>query len=213
MENLAAAKLPPNPKNGTMASFGDDNGVHAVFDDEYVRNEYRSDMEGRTILDHFYSIELQWPGDNTKTFKYRFPITQAEKGNHWTQRFSRQWDAFRSSKEQTPDGMPIEMWPPLDKKRVYELKAAKIFTVEQIASLTDMTGPVALGMEWRKTRDMATAFLNPSASVAQVSKLSRENEDLKSQMEGLQQQLSSLMNNVSVVPKKRGPKPKITQAA
>lgn len=212
MENLAAARLPNNPKNGTMASFGDDSGVHATFDDEFVKNEYKSDIEGRVIFDHFYIIELQWPGDNTKTFKYRFTPEEGKKGNHWIERFPRQWDAFNSSKEQTPDGTPIELWPPLDKRRVYELKAAKVFTVEQIAAMSDTQG-TSLGLDWRKLRDQAKAFLNPEVGMVQISKLSRENEDLKSKMEAMAQQIAALAGDETNLPKKRGRKPKVILAA
>lgn len=206
--DLAQPQFLHNPKASvSTVGYGDDKGVHAQFDDEFVKNEFRSEHEGRAVYDQFYCVELQWPGDNTKTFKHRFPITQTQ--NEWIERFSRQWEAFKNSKEQTPDGTPIELWPPLDKKRVFELKANKIYTVEQIAGLTDATGPV-IGMEWRKMRDQANAFLHPEISTVQLSKLSRENEDLKHQMEAMQQQLAALSNgNVAPIKKKRGPnKPK-----
>jgi hypothetical protein len=214
MDNLAIAKLPPNTKNGTMASFGDDTGIYATFDDDFVKNEYKSEMEGRVVLEHFICIELQFPGDNTKTNKFRFTADEGNRGNQWTHRFPRQWEAYKSSKEQTPDGTPIEMWPPLDKKRVFELKASKIFTVEQIAALTDQTGPVALGMEWRKMRDQADAFLHPNMATVQLSKLMRENEDKDRRMAILEQQIASLqagarMGSHSEEPKKRGRRPKI----
>lgn len=200
--DLASPQFLHNPKASvSTVGYGDDKGVHAQFDDEFVKNDFKSETEGRVVYDQYYSIELQWPGDNTKTFKHRFPITQTK--NEWIERFAHQWDAFKNSKAQTPEGTPVEMWPPMDKKRVFELKANKIFTVEQIASLTDATGPV-LGLDWRKLRDQATAFLNPAESNVQLSKLMRENEDMKHQMEAMQQQLAS-MGNVAPLRKKRGP--------
>jgi hypothetical protein len=132
--------------------------------------------------------------------------------NQWTERFPRQWEAFKSQKVQVPDGAPIETWPPLDKGRVFFLKSMNIHTVEQIAALTDMTGP-NIGMDWRKLRDMAIATIKPSEGLAAVSKLTRENEDLKEQMQVLQnqvQQLASLnaVDDLDALPKKRGRKPK-----
>lgn len=218
MDNLAQARLSPKFKAVQTASYGDDSGVLAIFDDEFIKNEFKSNMEGRAVFDHYYSVELQWPGDNTKTFKYTFPITQTK--NEYIERFPNQWAAFRNATEQVPDGTPIEMWPPLDKKRVFELKANKIHTVEQIAVLTDQTGPT-LGIEWRKMRDQAIATLNPSASLAQVSRLQGENEQLKRDQEIMKQQIEALMQgrilpenvqNIAVA-KKRGPKPKSTTQA
>jgi len=188
--DLASPQFLHNPKASvSTVGYGDDGGVHAQFDDEFVKNEHKSAIEGRVVYDHYYIVELQWPGDNTKTFKYRFPIHQEK--NEWIERFSRQWEAFRNSKQQVPDGTPIEMWAPLDKKRVYELKANRVFTVEQIAALTDQTGP-NLGLDWRKMRDQAVAFLNPSASSAQISKLMRENEDKDNRMAAMEQQIAAL---------------------
>ncbi len=210
MENLAAARIAPNFKAVQTASFGDDSGVHAQFDDEFVRNEYKSDREGRAVYDQFYIIELQWPGDNTKSFKYRFPITETR--NEWIERFPKQWEAFKASQEQTPNGTPIELWPPLDKKRVYELKANRIFTIEQIASVKDTDLQVALGLDGRKLRDQAVAFLNPAASAVQVSQLLREIEDLRAKL-AVQPQNPEVSHSEAEQPKKRGPKPKLTQAA
>jgi hypothetical protein len=208
---LAQPQFLHNPRaNVSTVGYGDDKGAHVIFDDEFVKNEYKSEHEGRAVFDHYYVMEMQWPGDNTKSFKFRFPPTQTK--NEYTERFPRQWEAFKNATTQSQDGTPIEVWPPLDKKRVFELKANRIFTVEQIASLTDQTGP-NIGLDWRKMRDQAEAFLNPAASSVQVSKLTRENEDMKHEMEAMKQQLAAL-SGVEPTKKKRGPKPKIiTQAA
>lgn len=217
MENLAVARLSDKFKPVQTATYGDDSGVLAMFDDEFVKNDYKSETEGRVVYDHYYIVELQWPGDNTKTYKYRFPITQ--KTNEYIERFPRQWEAFKNSTEQLPDGTPIEMWAPMDKKRVFELKANKIHTVEQISALTDANGPQALGLEWRKMRDQAQAYLNPSAGSAQLSKLMRDNDDKDRRMKILEEQLAALSQgktvNISEMPKKRGRKPNIqsTEAA
>ncbi len=211
MENLVVARLSDKFRPVQTASYGDDSGVLAMFDDEFVKNEFKSECEGRAVYDHYYMVELQWPGDNTKSYKYRFPITQTT--NEYIERFPRQWEAFKNSTAQVPDGTPIEMWPPLDKKRIFELKANKIYTVEQIAALTDANGPSAMGMDWRKIRDQAQAFLNPAASTVQLSNLMRENEDKDRRMKILEEQVAALSQGraapvVTVMPKKRGRKPR-----
>lgn len=209
MDNLATARLSDKFRPVQTATYGDDSAAMAMFDDEFVKNDFKSELEGRVVHDHYYCIEIQWPGDNTKSFRCRFPTHQTK--NEWIERFPKQWEAFKNATAQVPDGTPIELWPPLDKRRVFELKANKIFTIEQIAAVRDTDLQAALGLEGRKMRDQAQAFLNPAASNVQLSKLSRENEDLKHQMEVMQQQLAALSNgqNVESLPKKRGPKPKI----
>lgn len=212
METLATAKLPPNPKNGTMASYGDDSAIMATFDDDFVINEFRTEQEGKTIYDHFICIRLEYPGNNLSDFRYRFRPEEGVKGNRWTERFAGQWKAFQAQKEQLPEGTPIELWPLLDKKRVLEFKAMRLHTIEQIAALTDQTGP-NMGLDWRKLRDMATAYLNPAISQVTISKLNHENNDLKNRLQVLENQLSSIATNSASVPladppKRRGRPPR-----
>lgn len=214
--DLASPQFLHNP-NATVSTvgYGDDRKIHAQFDDDYVKNEFKSQNEGRAVFDHFYCIELQYPGDNTKTNKIRFSEQEANRGNEWIERFPRQWQAFKSSTEQTPEGTPIEHWPPLDKKRIFELKAAKIYSVEQIAGISD-ANVTQLGLDGRKLRDQAKAFLNPEISQVQISKLMRENDDKDRRLEILETQLAALANGQPLAQKKRGPKPKLqieTQAA
>lgn len=218
MDGFASPQFLHNPKaTVSTVGYGDDNGVHAEFSDDFIKNEYRSDVEGHVVYDHYYMLEMQWPGDNTKSFKYRFSKAEGEKGNEWTQRFARQWEAFKNSKEQVTEGTPIEMWSAIDKLMVFQLKANKIFTVEQIAAVKDTDVQSALGLEGRKLRDKAVAFLSPDANAAQLSKLMRESEDKDRRMAIMEQQLAALSGDSSagqpVEHKKRGPKPKIHSTA
>lgn len=208
MDNLAPARLSEKFKPVQTASYGDDSGAVAMFDDEFVKNDYKSEQQARTVYDHYYCIEIQWPGDKTKSFKYKFPTTQTN--NQYIERFPKQWEAFKNATQQMPDGTPIELWPPIDKRMVLELKASRIYTVEQIAAIRDSDVQAALGLEGRKLRDQALAFLNPSVSQVQVSKLSRENEDLRHQMDVLNKQMEAMAAG-QPVHKKRGPKPKIVE--
>jgi len=217
--DLTAARIPKNVKNGEMLSHGDDSTVLATFSDEYIPNEFQTENQGKVVYDHFIQITLEYPGNNLSNFMYRFRPEEAG-SSQWPKRFPRQWEAFKNQREQIPDGTPVEHWPPLDKKRVLELKAAKIYTVEQIASLTDMTGP-NMGLDWRKLRDLAIAFVKPNEALVQTAKLSKENEDLKNKMEVMERQLSQLSQGKDLTPvtleekPKRGRKPKQveTQAA
>lgn len=188
--DLAEPRIPKNVKSGTPIRYGDDTTILAVFSDEYIVNEYQTELQGKTIYDHVFQVMLEFPGNNTFNSIHRFKPDEA-KHSQWPQRFPRQWEAFKDQREQVSDGTPIELWPPIDKRRVLELKASKVHTVEQIAALTDMTGP-NIGMEWRKLRDLAIAYLEPNKALEQVSRVSKENENLRNQMEIMQRQLSAL---------------------
>lgn len=191
MDNLAVATLPPNPANGTMASYGSDKTIMATFSEEVIKNEYKSNEQGRPIYDSFVQIELQYPGDNTKNFKKTFTMEDGDKGNIWTQRFPRQWAAFKSQHEQVPDGRPVETWAVLDKKRTMELKGMGYHTIEQVAAMTDMNGP-KMGLDWRKLRDQAIATMKPEDGAVAISKLTQENEDLKNRLDTMEKQMQNL---------------------
>ena len=208
--DLAAPRIPKTVKNAEVISHGDDSTVIATFSDSHVKNEYRSENEGRAIYDHYIEVNLVFAGNNLNTYAYRFTKEDGEKGNEWTQRFPRQWDAFLAQKEQVPDGMPIEIWAPLDKHRVMLLKAMRIHTVEQIAGMTDQTGP-NMGLDWRKLRDMAKATLSPADGAVEISKLTRMVEDLKNQLEAYQKQ--PIQTEPQEEPKRRGRSAKIIDAA
>lgn len=212
----SALRIPKDVKNGTMIPHGDDSSVLANFSDEYIQNEFLTAQQGKPAYDHMIQVTLEYPGNNLNTFAYRFTPESGDGGNEWTERFPKQWEAFRNQKEQVPDGSPIELWPPLDKRRVMQLKSIRIHTVEQLASLTDTTGP-NIGLDWRKLRDMATATLKPEVGAAQVSKLSRDNDDLRNRLEVAERQLANMAQSqtpqisqatTEQQPKKRGPKPK-----
>lgn len=211
MQELAEPRIPKNVKNGQMVSYGDDSAVMATFSEEFVKNDYKSEVEGRAIYEKRIQVLLEYPGNNLSNFVARFSEEEGEKGNQWTERFPGQWRAFKAQKTQMPDGMPVEIWSPLDKGRVFSLKAMNIHTVEQIAALTDMTGP-NIGMDWRKLQTMAKATIEPNESLVAISKMARENDDLKSQMEVLQNQVQQLASLGTVdhdaLLKKNGRKPK-----
>lgn len=186
-----ASRIPRNVKNAQMIPMGDDSAMFARFDDVYPENEFRTAIEGRSIVDHLIEVTIENPGNHLWCHKARFTLDEGKIGNMWTRRFAQQWQAFLNQKEQIPEGMPIDAWAPLDKRRIMELKASRIYTVEQIAALTDMNGP-NFGMDWRKLRDMAISTLKPLEGQATISRLTRENEDMKAKMEALERQISDI---------------------
>ena len=69
MDTFSAARLPPNPKNATMATYGDDSTINALFEDVYILNEAQSKIEGRAIEEHRVQVTLEYPGNNLNNFK------------------------------------------------------------------------------------------------------------------------------------------------
>lgn len=164
--------------------YGDDRQLFAEFSDEEVYNKPKSDQAGRAVFDTVVYCNIIFPGDRTKTFKEKIKMADDEFGPSHPNRFPKQWAAYQAQHEQTPDGMPIEQWPPMSKARIRELKGMHFHTVEQIANLTDMTGP-AIGLDWRQMRDMAIATLKPAEGAVEISRLHKQLADLQAQMNGV----------------------------
>jgi nucleotidyltransferase/DNA polymerase involved in DNA repair len=128
-------------------------------------------------------VRSLFPGDNTKKL-----VKLAHEGNPpYKERFPRQYEAFSKQQEQVQDGTPIEHWPPLNKAQALELKAMNIHTVEMLAGTSDVN------LKWmgaRQLRENARAWLSEAENGAEVIKLRNQLEELKLQIEGMQNQNS-----------------------
>jgi hypothetical protein len=183
-----------------MVPQGDDRKLFAEFYLESVYQEFESKKQGRPVFKDVAFIRIRTPGVNGSTVER--PVRTEFDGTAPPDpdRFPRQWKAFENKQEQVQDGTRIEEWPPLRKSQVMELKAQGVHTVEHIAGMTDNNLGV-LGLDGRRLRDMAKAYLEKSAEGATVSKLSAENQDLRSEVEALKAQFAELAANQP----KRGP--------
>lgn len=191
-DGFAAPQRLANP--GATVSpviYGDDRQLFAEFSDEEVYNKLKSDEQGRAVYDTIVYCNIIFPGDRTKTFKEKVKMADDEFGPSHPNRFPKQWAAYNAQHEQVPDGMPVEQFPPLTKKRVLELKGMHIHTVEQLAALTDQTGP-NIGLDWRQMRDMAIATLKPAEGAVVISRLTKQLADMQAQMNAMQAAQTSI---------------------
>lgn len=90
----------------------------------------------------------------------------------------------------------MEAWPALGVGMVAELKALNIFTVEQLASVSDgVTGKLQAGQQLKQR---AQAFLDAAVADSQNSKLTEQLEQQNSIIASLQAQVNELMTKASV---------------
>lgn len=200
----------PNATVSTVI-YGDDRLLFAEFYDEEIYNKVKSDLAGRAQYDTQVFCKIIFPGDRSKTFIERVKMADDEFGPSHPNRFPRQWAQYKAQHEQTPDGMPIEQFPPMTKKRVLELKGMHIHTVEQLAALTDQTGP-SIGLDWRTVRDMAIAQLKPAEATVEISKLHKTIADMQAQMNAMQAAQTSKAQSLdatkeAVTPRKKNFQP------
>jgi len=153
---LEAPNLTPNSNEGIIPQFK----IVAVVDKK------KSDEAGRPIYRDVEWVDIYIAGD--KTTCHSTKVTDEHK-HRWPQVY----DAFKRGQEMATTGTPIEEWPILTVSQVAELKAINIFSVEDLASLSD-TGLQKVGMGARALQAKAKAFIDSAKNGAETQKLASE---------------------------------------
>jgi hypothetical protein len=153
-------------------------------------NPRKSKDAGRPIFDQIEMVSIVAPG-NSKT-EANFPAEEVHfNGNEqmqmtYIERFPEQYDAFKRGVEAHMVGTPLAsadfmtMQPAL----VAEMNAAKIFTVEQLAGMSD-TNIRKMGPNFRKHVNDAKGYLEHANSGAA----------LRDELDALRAQLAALTND------------------
>lgn len=112
-----------------------------------------------------------------------------------TTEYAEQWVAYKAGKEQPLDGTPLEMFPPMPKAVVEELRYFQVRTIEQLAELTDEAkrklGPLS---SWQKKASewLGAAKSKQSEVVALKEQLKRQTE----RADRLEHQMTILMQRI-----------------
>ena len=105
----------------------------------------------------------------------------------YAMRWPEQYQRFKSGREQVAVGTPLDELPFLTKSKASELKALAVYTVEALASL-DGKNLQMLGIEGRKLKEQANAYMSKASGSADVTAMASENAELKAQIEYLRSQ-------------------------
>ena len=137
-------------------------------------------------------VDLLVPGDKNNVPTKR--VTPEVK-----QRFAREyalWKAQGSASDaQIGDGLPLNQWPQIPKELAAGLAHANVFTVQQLANLSDTQCQIRGTIGLRKYRDMAAAFINASSAAAPIAELTKKNETLEKQMALMTKQMEQMQEN------------------
>lgn len=149
-----------------------------------VHDEIASKREGRPIFRDEEFVEVRIAGD--RNFAPCFPAHQMwkrEEGEEvsYAERWPDQYRRFKENQVQVAEGTPLEELPFLTNAKRAELKALKVYTAEALASL-EGKNLKNLGMEGRKLKDQATAYLQNAAGSASVVALAEEIRLLKERL-------------------------------
>ncbi|TXH52541.1 MAG: hypothetical protein E6Q97_15465 [Desulfurellales bacterium] len=137
-------------------------------------------------------VDLLIPGDKNNTPTKR--VTPEIK-----QRFAREYALWKAqgqaSDAQLGDGLPLNQWPQIPKELAAGLAHANVFTVQQLANLSDTQCQIRGTIGLRKYRDMAAAFISASAAAAPIAELTKKNEALENQMALMKRQMEQMQEN------------------
>jgi len=161
------------------------NGIFPKFYTDTIRNQSKSDAEGRPVFDEVEMVEIRIAGDpkNVVTRKAR----DLDK-----ERWYAQYEQFKRQEKQVSSGTPIQEWTRISKSEAATLKALNIHTLEALAELPE-SGLQNIGMGAREMQKKAIAYIeaaNDSGAIEKQRKLIEQQsemiDELKARIEELE---------------------------
>lgn len=173
-----------NPRNGQTIPHGNDANLIAEFYKRAVRNNFKSEREGRPVHEDAVFIKIYTPGDRHSVIDRK--ATENDKA-----RFLQQWAAFERQGQQVIEGTPLSEWPYLSVSQVADYNGLHIYTVEQLAGLSDAQIS-KLGHGGREVNRMAQAFLEKAAKSAAAPAAAAEVARLQEELTAKDEQIKEL---------------------
>lgn len=159
-------------------------GVYPRFFVDQVQDMVATEQQGRPIFRDEERVEIIMPGNAQTRFVAR--VTSEH-----TQRWPKEYEAFKAGIEVSPDGTPLEEWPILKRSQVLELKALGFRTVEDVAAMNDHVIQ-RVGMGGRALKERATIFLDDAERIASNTRLSADNERKDAEIAALRAQVTQM---------------------
>jgi hypothetical protein len=159
-------------------------GLYIQFYLKTDRDQEATKAEGRPIYKDYEYIRVQVAGDRGNMVER--PATPQDK-----RRFAAQYAKFKAEEEQTPDGIPLSEWPGISTAQIEELKYFKIYTVEQLAEVSDSNGQQLIA--FHKWRDKARLYIQALKDAAPMEKLQAELQTRDDKIALLEKQLADVV--------------------
>jgi hypothetical protein len=150
--------------------------------------------KGRPVVRQVEMVRVYIPGDRNNVVERR--VKEADKIQ-----YAKEYAAFKKVEEFVPEGTRLEHWPILNRAQVIDLKYLNIWTVEDLANLSD-DRIMAIGPGGRQLVKHAKAFLETAAKGAVPAQLVAENEQLQNKVVLLQNQLTEMMRKMETMARK-----------
>ena len=156
-----------NPNNPFML----DKRLFVRFENLPCKDDLKSKEAGRPIFKDVVYIQIHTPGDRDNII-YR-PMNDLDR-KRFAERFEK-WQKMQQ--DEHIDGTPRSEWPAMPNATLYEMRYFQIYSVEQLAELSD--SHLKKFRELAVWKKRAIEYLDVSARGAAASKLSKEKEELE----------------------------------
>ena len=151
-----------------------------------VQDKARSEAEGRPIFKDVEYVDIRVPGSRDGAAR---PATFRDK-----QRFPRHYQAFKQRTELSEEGTPLTEWGAISRSLAEELSFQNVKTVEQLAGMSDGLASQMRGGQSLKAK--AQKFLDRMKREVSVEKLEAELADRDKVLDGLQEQIKALQEQL-----------------
>jgi hypothetical protein len=177
-----------------QASQGEQDHCIPSFYPRAVLNKRKTEEEGRSVFDEIDYVKILVPGDNKNQIDRK--VRQEDK-----MRWPAAWDRYQKKRDPEISGTPLKEWAYLNTARAAELESLNIFSMEQLAGLSDDYLP-RLGPGARDLVKRAQQFLEGDDAV--IQELRADNQALRDRVSELEGQLETANRELQ----KRAPKRK-----
>ena len=162
-----------------------DESLFVVFYMGTLKNDARSEAEGRHIFDDVECVRIIVPGD--KNMLIDRPATKDDK-----RRFAKQYAMFQQGKteEEQVSGTRLTEWPFLSRAQVEEFRYLGMRTVEQLAEVRDDICARVPGLTTVKKN--AQTWLGKAKSSAEAAKITKTLEDQAAEIATLKQVIKGM---------------------
>lgn len=157
-------------------------------------SQHKSKLAGAPVYDDVECIEMRIPGEKE-------PVTVQADEFH-KRRFAKQYEAFKKGLEDQQGGTPLDLLFPASPSTVKMLKAFHVFTIQQLAVISDSAmGQIAMG---RSLVDRAKQYLQQAGQGQNFHAM----ETMQAQIDQLKAALTEQgkpIPEVTAEPQRRGP--------
>lgn len=187
-------------ENAENLTFGDDR-LGVIFYMKPVEDRERSLAEGRRCFKEREFIKIMVPGDRHNTVDRPVQKTGILPTDDRL-RFAKQYERFKAQQtQQAHDGTPLSLWPTIPATLAEELKFINIFTVEQLATLSDThVAKIPGGHQWKAKAD---AFVKAMKDTAHVTKMQAELAERDNKIEALEKAIAEQAKAIEELRKRK----------